>query len=154
MAFQLYETEENRRISYLGMGNLIPNQELMAKSGFFYYGGMDTVQCFTCGLKLHLWEHFDIPDLEHLIHSPECSFIRHKLYNNNNNNLLTEVVLSVLSEQMELKKRLQRLEDWVTGPGMVFDELGVTPQRDSPQEVPQEVTQQETESTCSTSSEI
>ena len=130
------------------MGDLIPNQELMAKSGFFYYGGRDTVQCFTCQLKLQLWEAHDIPDLEHLIYSPDCAFIKNKLYNSNDNILLTEVVLSVLSEQREIKERLQRLEQWALTPIWSCEQVCITPLHVTTHEGPEEV---DGESTCSCS---
>ncbi|KAF7662811.1 hypothetical protein LDENG_00225600 [Lucifuga dentata] len=47
----------------------------LAKSGFFFLGSGDKVQCFCCGGILRSWVHGDHPGSEHKRHFPTCSFI-------------------------------------------------------------------------------
>ena len=47
----------------------------LAKSGFFYTGHEDSVQCFSCRITLKGWEHGDTAEGEHRRHSPFCPFL-------------------------------------------------------------------------------
>ena len=50
----------------------------LSKSGLFYIGGVDQVQCFNCAVVLHTWKPTDRADFEHIRHSPNCTFIKKK----------------------------------------------------------------------------
>lgn len=67
----------SRLKTFDGWKHLADPMEL-SKSGLFYLGGGDQVQCFHCAIVLHTWKTTDKADFEHLRHSPSCSFIRNK----------------------------------------------------------------------------
>lgn len=51
----------------------------MAEAGFVFIGNKeepDAVRCFFCKKSLDGWEPSDKPWLEHLKHSPKCSFAK------------------------------------------------------------------------------
>lgn len=48
----------------------------LAKSGFYYLGSSDKVQCAFCNLILHRWEADDNAVLEHCKYKPTCPFLR------------------------------------------------------------------------------
>jgi len=52
-----------------------PTPEALARSGFFYMGEGDKVQCFSCGKRLYQWEPADSADIEHIRWSPHCQFL-------------------------------------------------------------------------------
>ncbi|XP_062510522.1 uncharacterized protein LOC134186550 [Corticium candelabrum] len=47
----------------------------LARSGFYYTGRLDSVQCFSCKVVLRGWEEGDKADDEHERHAPYCSFL-------------------------------------------------------------------------------
>ena len=52
-----------------------PSKSELQKSGFFYRGFGDSVECFFCGICLHDWEIRDNANKEHRRWSPDCKFI-------------------------------------------------------------------------------
>ena len=54
---------------------LRPTKSELQKSGFFYRGFGDSVECFFCGICLHDWESRDNANKEHKKWSLECKFI-------------------------------------------------------------------------------
>uniref|UniRef100_H2Z962 Uncharacterized protein n=1 Tax=Ciona savignyi TaxID=51511 RepID=H2Z962_CIOSA len=44
----------------------------LAQSGFFYFGNLDRVQCFSCGGVLRNWNYGDNVNNEHRRHFPHC----------------------------------------------------------------------------------
>ncbi|KAE8574423.1 hypothetical protein XENTR_v10003421 [Xenopus tropicalis] len=48
----------------------------LARSGFYYLGPGDRVQCFSCGGVLRSWEPGDRPDTEHRKFFPSCPFLQ------------------------------------------------------------------------------
>lgn len=50
--------------------------EKLAKSGLFYVGTSDNVQCAFCGLILHKWKPSDDPILDHFKYKPKCKFLK------------------------------------------------------------------------------
>jgi hypothetical protein len=50
----------------------------LAKSGFFYTGQEDSVQCFSCKIALKGWENGDTAEGEHRRHNPFCPFLNGK----------------------------------------------------------------------------
>lgn len=44
----------------------------LARSGFFYLGSLDRVQCFSCGGVLRSWNRGDNVEHEHAEHFPSC----------------------------------------------------------------------------------
>lgn len=52
-----------------------PNKFQLSSAGFYYTGRNDTVECFSCGLRLHQWQKGDESLLEHKTHSPSCLFL-------------------------------------------------------------------------------
>ncbi|NP_001082290.1 baculoviral IAP repeat-containing protein 7-A [Xenopus laevis] len=53
-----------------------PSPVEMARSGFYYLGPGDRVQCFSCGGVLRSWEPGDRPDTEHRKFFPSCTFLQ------------------------------------------------------------------------------
>ena len=54
---------------------LKPNPQDLAEAGFFYSGLTDGTICFCCGKGLYEWLETDDPFVEHVKHSPRCSFL-------------------------------------------------------------------------------
>lgn len=52
------------------------NEKVLAKSGFFYTGEFDKVQCAFCNVELHSWTSEDNEVIEHMRWSPNCSLLR------------------------------------------------------------------------------
>uniref|UniRef100_H2Z961 RING-type domain-containing protein n=1 Tax=Ciona savignyi TaxID=51511 RepID=H2Z961_CIOSA len=46
----------------------------LAQSGFFYFGNLDRVQCFSCGGVLRNWNYGDNVNNEHRRHFPHCRY--------------------------------------------------------------------------------
>ena len=80
----------------------------MVQSGFFWTGGDDVVQCFSCGIKLCQWKEDSIPDIDHLTYSPDCSFIIKKTLSM----AISQLSLfgDVLKENIKINTRIQSLE--------------------------------------------
>ena len=47
----------------------------MVKSGFFYTGRGDVVQCFYCGIALKHWDTIDSVDDEHRKYATQCKYL-------------------------------------------------------------------------------
>ena len=56
-----------------------PSPHTAAHAGFYYTGTDDELKCFHCGGILDDWQEDDNVYLEHLIHFPACSYIRHQM---------------------------------------------------------------------------
>jgi len=54
----------------------LPDVREMAKSGWFYLGDLDRVQCAFCAGVLRNWGANDLPMTEHSRHFPKCLFVR------------------------------------------------------------------------------
>ena len=52
------------------------NKFQLSKTGFFYTGKNDTVECFSCGLMLCPLQKNDEPFIEHKVHSSNCLFLQ------------------------------------------------------------------------------
>lgn len=79
------------------------------KSGFFFVGGRDTVQCFHCGIILNSWGFSDNIDFRHIQNSEDCDYMKRK------RTLLVEktsmgLSTLVLSELKEINDRLTSIE--------------------------------------------
>ena len=48
----------------------------LSQSGFFYRGYGNSVECFSCGLKLYTWIFGDCPYKEHQVFSDQCVFFQ------------------------------------------------------------------------------
>lgn len=48
----------------------------LADAGFYYTGESDKIQCFFCGVRLHNWNDTENPMDQHIIWSPNCSFLK------------------------------------------------------------------------------
>ena len=53
----------------------IVKPEDVAKSGFYYTGISDIVDCYHCDISLAWWRPNDIPDVEHKKFSNDCEFL-------------------------------------------------------------------------------
>ena len=53
-----------------------PSKFQLSSAGFFYTGRNDTVECFSCALRLHQWKKEDNPLTEHRFYSPSCLFLK------------------------------------------------------------------------------
>ena len=107
MRYPRFSSFESRLRTYCGWKECADVNEL-AKSGLFYLGGGDQVQCFDCAIVLHSWKVTDKVDFEHLRHSPSCSFIRSKtteIYQSS-----TDLILDILNVVREQNKRIRSLE--------------------------------------------
>ena len=100
--------ESRRRSSYQTWLHMTHPEKLI-QSGFFYCGMGDIVQCFSCGLRLHKWKIVDIPDVEHVLHSPTCKYMREK--NQTDDALYKKVTLILVKQCKEMKEKIQRLEN-------------------------------------------
>lgn len=49
----------------------------LARAGFFYTKEGDTVECFTCGVRVRDWNVNDIPTIEHEKHSTSCKYMKY-----------------------------------------------------------------------------
>lgn len=50
-------------------------KETLCKSGFFFLGDSDNVQCFSCGMKFKNWRKTDDPWEKHAKFSPKCRHV-------------------------------------------------------------------------------
>ena len=72
----VYRFEGNRLHSYSTWpDNLVVFPTSLARTGLYYTGNSDTVECFACGVKIGQWEKGDLPITEHQKHSPRCPFL-------------------------------------------------------------------------------
>lgn len=75
-------------------------KEDFVKNGFFYIGGLDTVQCFHCGLLLHSFIPGDNIAAEHLLHNPKCSLGKSNILTPD----LLQVVIRLCEQLSEIKQ--------------------------------------------------
>jgi hypothetical protein len=59
------------------------SKEDLARYGFYYMGGTDTVKCHFCGLIINGWQKQDLAFLEHLKYSPDCPLLKRIARQNN-----------------------------------------------------------------------
>lgn len=52
------------------------NPQNLSNAGFYYIGPIDRVKCAFCGGKLKKWLINDSPVEEHILHFPDCSFVK------------------------------------------------------------------------------
>ena len=76
-----YSKETIRLQSFKHWGGVLPAQEL-AEGGFYMVARRDVVKCFSCDVILRDWERSDNVIDEHHKHSPNCSFLKTKMYSN------------------------------------------------------------------------
>ncbi|CAB3388736.1 Hypothetical predicted protein [Cloeon dipterum] len=55
------------------------NPFALARSGFYYLGKGDHVQCTFCNLEVSEWQEGDNPDVEHAKYNDKCPFLRDPL---------------------------------------------------------------------------
>jgi hypothetical protein len=53
-----------------------PDKFQLSSAGFYYTGRNDTVECFSCALRLHQWQKNEDPLTEHREHSKNCLFLK------------------------------------------------------------------------------
>ncbi|KAL3883082.1 hypothetical protein ACJMK2_029375 [Sinanodonta woodiana] len=71
-----YRTYDARIASYATFREFTNlNTEEMARTGLFYTGKADEVQCFQCGIEHTNWRPDKDPLLEHIKQSPDCQFL-------------------------------------------------------------------------------
>ena len=97
-----------RRRQTFALWNHFLNPDVLVKSGLFYLGGRDMVQCFHCGVLLHSWKLADNPDMEHLKHSPTCQFIKAKT--RETMGFSTDLLFHVLENIQTIHKKIEKLE--------------------------------------------
>ena len=107
MRYPSFRHLDARMRTFERWNNLMDPTEL-AQSGFFYLGGIDQVQCFHCGEKLHSWKITDIADFEHINYSPGCSFIRNKTANMHR--FSSDMLINMLEMIQDQTKRINVLE--------------------------------------------
>ncbi|KAF4529359.1 hypothetical protein B566_EDAN017371 [Ephemera danica] len=79
-----YSKEKKRLASYDNVLWRYPvGKEDLAKYGFYYIGGKDTVKCHFCGLLVNGWQLYDLAFSEHLRLSPDCPLLRRLATNSN-----------------------------------------------------------------------
>jgi len=79
-------------------GNL--DQSTFALLGFYYYGPVDLVKCYFCGIEIGMWEEGDDILAQHMKWSPSCTLICRNVTNNVPiNEDLVKHVLSRLTSQ-------------------------------------------------------
>ncbi|XP_078531418.1 baculoviral IAP repeat-containing protein 1-like [Lissotriton helveticus] len=69
----------------------------LSKAGFFYTGMTDTVQCFSCGLTVSMFEPEDDPWTEHVKYNSSCMYYSKKL--EKESDILRESQISFLPMQ-------------------------------------------------------
>lgn len=68
---------EDRLKTYeLWSSQIQPDMFQLSSAGFYYTGRNDTVECFSCAVRLQQWKQDDNPLKEHKIHSPNCLFLK------------------------------------------------------------------------------
>lgn len=50
--------------------------EYLSEAGFFYTGLSDKIECFFCGVRLSNWNDSENPLEQHILWSPNCSFLK------------------------------------------------------------------------------
>ncbi|KAF4514007.1 UNVERIFIED_CONTAM: hypothetical protein B566_EDAN018584 [Ephemera danica] len=100
----MYCCEKKRLESFNNVEWKYPvRKEDLAKYGFYYIGGRDTVKCHFCGLLVNGWQLYDLAFLEHLKYSPNCLLIKRLATNSN----ITQQESD--KKEMETREEYQRL---------------------------------------------
>ena len=110
MRFPRFNNRDARERTFITWRRFINPKDLV-ESGLFYLGGGDMVQCYYCGVILHSWKPTDTVDMEHLRHSPCCSFIRNRMSNIAIN--AKDVMYMVLENMYALTSKFHDLENKV-----------------------------------------
>lgn len=77
-----YQLETARLLSFNNFPNFLKHPKELAAAGFFYTGGEDYTQCFSCGITIGKWLSENNPLEEHAKLSPLCKFLEtHKQIN-------------------------------------------------------------------------
>ena len=100
----------------------------LAKSGFFYTGQEDSVQCFSCRITLKGWEHGDTAEGEHRRHSPFCPFLngndrQNVPWNTSRQQLLPKQELRPIANLQFEHVRIQTFTNWPHNPSVSPDDL-------------------------------
>jgi len=74
---------DNTKVTFLSKMNTfrfwkydqIQSASSLAKCGFYAINNMDLVACFYCGIILGSWKKSDVPWIEHLKYSCNCTFL-------------------------------------------------------------------------------
>ncbi len=75
--------ELDRRKSFRGYtSEHVVHAHDLAKSGFFFLGNSDRVQCFSCGGVLRNWKPGDDVKREHARHFPTCRMVQNREFRN------------------------------------------------------------------------
>ena len=108
MKYPRFEESKSREQSFRYSNHLMYAEKL-SKSGFFFIGGRDAVQCYYCGLIVYSWNITDNPDVEHLRHSPTCQHIKDKT--KDSITLSTDLMFVMLEEIQNLKEKMNNIKD-------------------------------------------
>ena len=103
MKFPFYMNQIVRYQSFLLHQHII-EPKLLSTSGFFCLRSQDMVQCFSCGIILDMWNVEDIPDVEHLRYSPNCEYVRGKIYSGEISNY--DCIISVMKSLYDVSAKL------------------------------------------------
>ncbi|XP_078492411.1 zinc finger protein [Ciona intestinalis] len=76
------ESERMKSFENWPTQNRTVNPSDLARSGFFYLGNLDRVQCFSCGGVLRNWNYGDNITTEHRRHFPHCRMTKGTENNN------------------------------------------------------------------------
>ena len=93
LQFPDYSKETIRLQSFKHWGGVLPAQEV-AEGGFYMIARCDVVRCFSCDVILQDWERSDNVIDEHHKHSPNCSFLKTKMYSNDDITKATAINLN------------------------------------------------------------
>ena len=55
---------------------MMPDKYSLSEAGFYYSGWSDIAVCAFCNLRLSEWHAKDLPMNEHLIHAPNCTYLK------------------------------------------------------------------------------
>lgn len=77
-----FDREEDRLKSFEEWNIPFLDKNLLARTGFYYYGKKDHVRCNFCHVILCCWERHDDVVQEHLRWSPHCKLITGRKTNN------------------------------------------------------------------------
>lgn len=70
-----FYNEKDRLLSFTDWSVPFIDKNLLARTGFIYYGKDDFVMCYFCYVKLSCWDVDDNVVYEHLRWSPNCKLI-------------------------------------------------------------------------------
>lgn len=78
----IFRSELNRLCSFDNWPIEYIDKHLLAKTGLFYSGGVDTVTCYFCSGEMSSWKQSDHPISKHIELSTNCPLLRRQLTNN------------------------------------------------------------------------